>query len=265
MKRIVILVSLLSCAALAEAQDYSADAYATCAACHLPDGAGVPGAFPRIRDRAATIAALYGVSVRTLADWNGLGAGSRVRVGQSLLIPPPNTTVTPILRPATRPQSVSRPGTGSATPKPPSADAEKPADEPAAEVEEPAEVEEVAKPQETGGTLTLPVEGSIIRDFEKGKSDGIDIAAAAGSPVVAAGSGTVAAITQDANGVPIIVIRHGDGLLTVYAGIDDITVKRGDSVSRGQKIAVVRAGSPSFLHFETRRGFESVDPGDFLN
>ena len=60
MMRIVILASLLSFAALAEAQDYSADAYATCAACHLPDGAGVPGAFPRIRDRAATIAALDG-------------------------------------------------------------------------------------------------------------------------------------------------------------------------------------------------------------
>ena len=60
MMRVVILASLLSFAALAEAQDYSADAYATCAACHLPDGAGVPGAFPRIRDRAATIASLDG-------------------------------------------------------------------------------------------------------------------------------------------------------------------------------------------------------------
>ena len=60
MMRIVKLASLLSCAALAEAQDYSADAYATCAACHLPDGAGVPGAFPRIRDRVAAISALDG-------------------------------------------------------------------------------------------------------------------------------------------------------------------------------------------------------------
>ena len=58
--RVVLLAALLSCAALTEAQEYSADAYATCAACHLPDGAGVPGAFPRIRDRAAAIAALDG-------------------------------------------------------------------------------------------------------------------------------------------------------------------------------------------------------------
>jgi cytochrome c553 len=44
----------------AQGADYPADAYATCAACHLPDGAGVPGAFPPIRNRAATIAGLDG-------------------------------------------------------------------------------------------------------------------------------------------------------------------------------------------------------------
>ena len=111
-----------------------------------------------------------------------------------------------------------------------------------------------------GGVLMLPVQGSIIRDFQKGKSDGLDIAAPAGSTVVAAGSGTVAAITQDADGNSIVVIRHADGLLTVYAGIDQIAVERGQSVRRGQKIAVVKAGASPFLHFETRRGFESVDP-----
>lgn len=42
------------------ADSYSADAFATCSACHLPDGAGVPGAFPPIRNRAARIATLDG-------------------------------------------------------------------------------------------------------------------------------------------------------------------------------------------------------------
>ncbi len=45
----------------AQDQDsYDADNYATCAACHLPDGAGIPGAFPRIRSRATGIAMLEG-------------------------------------------------------------------------------------------------------------------------------------------------------------------------------------------------------------
>lgn len=40
--------------------EFSGDAYATCSACHLPDGVGVPGAFPPIRNRAAIIAGLDG-------------------------------------------------------------------------------------------------------------------------------------------------------------------------------------------------------------
>ena len=47
-------------ACVAYAQDDNAAAYSTCAACHLPDGVGVPGAFPPVRDRAAKIAALEG-------------------------------------------------------------------------------------------------------------------------------------------------------------------------------------------------------------
>ena len=42
------------------AQEYSADNYTSCAACHLADGAGIPGAFPKIRNRAASIASLGG-------------------------------------------------------------------------------------------------------------------------------------------------------------------------------------------------------------
>jgi mono/diheme cytochrome c family protein len=40
--------------------EYNGDAFATCSACHLPDGVGVPGAFPPVRNRAARIAGLEG-------------------------------------------------------------------------------------------------------------------------------------------------------------------------------------------------------------
>lgn len=213
-------------------------------------------------DTASGIAREFDVSVRALADWNGLGPDNKVRVGQSLLIPPPNAQVAPVTRPAEEPPKVAKPGQGSQVTQPPSASKPPPKDEPAATspVEKPKPVE---KPANAGGSLMLPVNGAIIREFEKGTSDGIDISAAAGSPVVAAGAGTVAAITLDAEGVAILVIRHADGLLTVYAGIDQIGVERGQTVKRGQKVAVVRDGG--VLHFETRRGFESVDPAQFLN
>lgn len=109
----------------------------------------------------------------------------------------------------------------------------------------------------------MPVSGSIIRPYGNG-NEGIDIGAATGTPVNAAADGEVAAITQDTDQIPILVVRHPDGLLTVYANIRNIAVSRGDRVTRGQRLAEVGSGSPSFLHFEVRRGFEAVDPTDFL-
>ena len=54
----------------------------------------------------------------------------------------------------------------------------------------------------------MPVRGDIIREYQKGKNEGIDISANPGSTVKAAASGVVAAITEDTNGVPIIVMSN---------------------------------------------------------
>ena len=85
-----------------------------------------------------------------------------------------------------------------------------------------------------------------------------------GPPVKSAGNGTVAAITRDTDQIPILVIRHPNNLLTVYAGVDIIRVSKGQTVKRGQTVGEVRKGTPSFLHFEVREGFESVDPNEYL-
>ncbi|PKP75008.1 MAG: peptidase M23, partial [Alphaproteobacteria bacterium HGW-Alphaproteobacteria-6] len=115
-----------------------------------------------------------------------------------------------------------------------------------------------------GGRLAMPLQGKIIRGYQKKKNDGIDIAASAGASVAAAADGTVAAITRDTEQVPILVLRHDANLLTVYANIDAIKVAKGDRVKRGQPIATVRASDPAFVHFEVREGFDSVDPLPYL-
>jgi len=74
----------------------------------------------------------------------------------------------------------------------------------------------------------------------------------------------VAAVTTDTSGGAIVVIKHSDGLLTVYTQMEGLTVDKNDSISRGQTIGKVRSADPSFLHFEVRRGLQSLDPGDFL-
>ncbi|MDN3712631.1 M23 family metallopeptidase [Paracoccus cavernae] len=81
--------------------------------------------------------------------------------------------------------------------------------------------------------------------------------------MTAAGSGTVAAITRDVDNVPIIVVRHDGNLMTVYAGLDNVAVNKGDKVSTGTTLG--RARNQGIVHFEVRDGFESVDPEKYLN
>jgi len=209
-------------------------------------------------ETAYSISRLYNVSVRSLAEWNGLGANLSVREGQYLLIPVATGTAV-----AT---ATSQPGTGTQTPVPPSSTQPLPAEETSA-TPTPAPVSPNLGGQSSAPTsnarLLYPVQGNIIRAYSS-KSDGIDIASKAGTSVKAADAGTVAAITRDTDQVPILVIRHKDNLLTIYANVDAISVKKGDRVSRGQSIAKVRAASPSFVHFEVRKDFDSVDPIPYL-
>ncbi len=216
-------------------------------------------------ETAFSIARRYDVPVASLAEWNGLGPDLALRVGQYVLIPTRTASIDTI-----EVASVATPGVGSPTPLPPSATQPLPEEDarPVEVAAAPAPVQTPVATQQTVASdtsrLRMPVQGRIIRPFEKGKNEGIGISAAAGANVVAADGGTVAAITRDTDQVPILVLRHENNLLTVYAGVEDIAVQKGDTVQRGQKIAVVRGANPPFLHFEVREGFESVDPDPYL-
>jgi len=221
-----------------------------------------PGAEP-VRHRvgrgetAYSIARLYGVSVRALAEWNGLGPDLSVREGQFLIIP--------LVIEEGNPTPVATAPGQSVAPLPPSAASPMPAPIEQATLPDQSATGAAAPAPAPNATARFlrPVEGRVIRGYSSA-NEGIDIAAATGTPVRAAADGSVAAITQNTDQIPILVLRHADGLLTVYANIQNIRVSRGDTITRGQTIADVGPGDPSFLHFETRRGFEAVDPAQFL-
>lgn len=219
-------------------------------------------------ESAYVIARRYNVSAKSLAEWNGLNANMDMREGQTLLIPPADGSRPPVVQ---QTAATTVPGQGSPTPQPPSASKPLPVQEkPTRAGTETKPTNAPASPSlptstaSAGGRLAMPADGSVLRAYSKGKYDGIGIGAAAGSPVRAAGAGTVAAITRDTEQVPIIVIRHEGNLLTVYANVEGVTVTKGATVTRGQQIGKVRAGNPTFLHFEVRRGAESVDPMSML-
>lgn len=215
-------------------------------------------------ETAYSIARLYGVSVRSLADWNGLDSRFTVREGQYLLIP---VALPGQPKSALAPQATTLPGQGSPTPEPPSAAGPLPDEdtEPAARRTGTTAAPDLGTATAPKARMTMPARGDIVRAYEKGRNEGIDIAAAPGSAVVAAAAGTVAAITEDTNGVPIIVVKHPDNLLTVYSNVGNVAVSKGDSVARGARLAEVRREGSAAVHFEVRKGFDSVDPDPYLN
>ncbi|MGR3503734.1 peptidoglycan DD-metalloendopeptidase family protein [Pseudaestuariivita sp.] len=215
-------------------------------------------------ETAYTIARLYDVPVRALADWNGLGVDYAVREGQKLIIP---VTADTAPTPASS-NDTPRPGSGTPTPTPPSAAQPLPDEDvsAAAPVATPAapDLGANAPAQSADAAMVMPVTGRIIRAFSKGKNDGIDIGAAAGTAVKAADAGTVGHVTSTADQAKFIVIKHAGSILTVYLNVEGISVQKGDRVSRGQTIAKVADTNPSFLHFEVRDGTDAVDPMLYL-
>ena len=194
-------------------------------------------------ETAYSIARIYNVSVTALASWNGLGPDLTVREGQMLIIPVPDTTRMPE---TTTTQAVVAPQTPVvAAPETP-----------------------VATAPSVGG-FAAPVDGTIIRGFNassgRNKSDGIDYAVPAGTPVRAAQAGTVA-LVSDSNGAlgTIVLIRHADGVITVYGRVTNVSVAKGAAVTRGQVIGVVAGGDSPSMHFEVRKGTEPVDPAPYL-
>lgn len=209
-------------------------------------------------ETAYTISRLYQVPVKSLGEWNGLDSDFSIREGQYLLIP---ITVEPVSAAV----ATNDPGVGSQTPTPPSAltplpDEKidpKPVEVPKVSVGEPTQASNTAQ-------MSFPVRGKIIGDYKKGKNEGINISAAPGTKVTAAADGTVAAIINNDENVPILVVRHSDNVMTVYANVEQVQVKKGETVKRGQPLASLRDGDNAYVHFEVRNGFDSVDPMPYL-
>lgn len=220
-------------------------------------------------ETAYTIARLYQVPVKSLAEWNGLGSDFGVREGQYLMIPVKGAKAPKTLAPIET-VAATAPGAGSPTPTPPSAARPLPAEKVAAlrteeaEKPKPAAVEKPTTDPSGSAEMAFPVQGKIIRTYAKGRNEGIDIAADPGTAVKAAADGSVAAITESTDDVPIVVVRHPGNLLTVYANVDGIKVKKGQKVTRGQQLASLRSGDDAYVHFEVRNGFDSVNPLPYL-
>jgi murein DD-endopeptidase MepM/ murein hydrolase activator NlpD len=125
----------------------------------------------------------------------------------------------------------------------------------------------------SGNSFRWPVKGRVISEFgtkpDGGHNDGIDVAVPQGTSVKAAENGVVAYAGNELKGYGnLVLIRHANNWVSAYAHNDEILVKRGDKVRRGQIIAKAGAtGSVSQpqVHFELRKGSRPVDPTKFMS
>ena len=131
----------------------------------------------------------------------------------------------------------------------------------------PAEVEPLR-----GGRFLWPVRGTIVSDFgtKPGglQNDGINIAAPRGTPIHAADGGVVVYAGNELRGFGnLLLVKHRDGWVTAYAHAEELLVRRGDEVRRGQIVARVGStggvSSPQ-VHFEVRKGSRPLNPRDYL-
>lgn len=121
----------------------------------------------------------------------------------------------------------------------------------------------------TASGMIFPAQGVISQGFRKYKHEGIDIAGASGTPIVAAASGTVIKAGWDDWGLGnAIAIQHPDNTITVYGHTRRLLVTKGQQVTQGQIIAEMGSTGNStapHLHFEIHpNGRFAVDPEKVL-
>jgi murein DD-endopeptidase MepM/ murein hydrolase activator NlpD len=129
------------------------------------------------------------------------------------------------------------------------------------------------KAAEAGSTFYWPVRGQVIAGFGSKingqQNKGIDVAVPEDTPVKAADDGVV---LYSGNGLKtygnLLLVRHANGYVTVYAHAKELLVKVGDEIKRGQVIA--KSGKTGDvdrpqIHFEIRKASAPVNPLPYLN
>ena len=191
------------------------------------------------------ISRAYGVDAATLVRLNEIAPPHTIYVAQRLVVQVPTAIADPVPPPAPRPEFRPAPSELAALARP---------------IGDPPPLAE-------DGFLT-PVPGRVVSTFgakEDGlHNDGINIAAARGTPVRAAQSGVIAYAGDKIRGYgKLLLIKHTGGYVTAYAHNDRLLVDRGDVVRRGQVVATVGSTGDTRmpqLHFEIRHGARAVNP-----
>lgn len=238
-------------------------------------------------DTLYSLSRKYEIPVNDLAVMNGLSAPFALNVGQKLRVPdlpdskpaPAKTTTKTASGTTTKTEKTKtvKPAEKSAkATKPAQSKAETKTTQKTKTTETKTTTPAKSQPQKiaarSSSKFTWPVRGTILSHYGAKSgglyNDGINIAAAVGTTVVAAENGVVAYAGNEVKGMGnLIIIQHEGGWMTVYAHLNSMAVRRGVRVSVGQKIGTVgqtgKVTKPQ-LHFEIRKATKSYNPTNYL-
>jgi murein DD-endopeptidase MepM/ murein hydrolase activator NlpD len=211
----------------------------------IPEGTDAAGVVHVVRpgQNIYRIAKAYGLEPGDLMRTNGIDDPRTLAVGQELFVP----GATRVLDVEPAPGFVGTP-------------------DPAPTV--PARVDPSAASRARGEapSFAWPLRGVLYGRYGKRGTrhhDGIDIAAPQGTPVTAAADGEVLFVGVQSGYGKVVILRHGGGLVTVYAHNSEVLVREGDRVRQGDVVAKVgqtgRTTGPH-LHFEVRDGVKPRNP-----
>jgi len=195
-----------------------------------------------------------GTDYQTLAGWNGIRAPYVIRTGQLIrMVPPPKRQSAPKPREPVKVQ-----------PSPVA----------------PRQVQQVTKPPPRRQEASLrtnnkvltwgwPTKGQVLSTFSANDlaRKGIKIGGRLGQPINSTAPGHVVYSGSGLIGYGrLIIIKHNDKYLSAYGHNDELLVKEGDQVGKGQQIARMGKDNSgqSMLHFEIRYGGKPTNPLSLL-
>jgi lipoprotein NlpD len=234
----------------------------------------------------ADFARARGIRVEDVCAVNGLRANEQLAVGTRVFIPLLRETSVALASPSSLPPS-SRPST-TTSPRPsvvpaptsrppPRATATTPgvgvlpAPSPTTTTDTPVVPIGELQPA-TGLGWLWPVDGVVVREFApraKTPSNGLLLAAPAGTPVRAPQRGQVAFVGNQGTLLgTFVVLDHGNAQASVYAHLAEASVRVGQQLAQGDVVGSVGSsglvGMSPRLYFEVRQAREPVDPRPLL-
>ncbi len=202
------------------------------------------------------IAWRYGLDYRDLAHWNRLNDQNLIYPGQTLMLQNPGgvKSTSGTTSASSGSSSGSRASRGSS-----GSSGSSGASGPAAP----------SRAAEPAPGFEWPTKGPVVAGFGATDSvgSGIDISGSAGQPVVAAAGGRVVYSGSGLIGYgQLIIVKHNNTFLSAYGYNSSLSVRQGDTVRKGQRIAQMGEGPGRrpMLHFEIRLNGQPVNPLSYL-